>query len=64
VTDVDVGSGALLGLFDEVNVGHDDLPYGIIYPEIENESVCHKVRDISAGGILSAEVWDEEWIRR
>jgi hypothetical protein len=43
-----------LSLFDEINVGHDDLLRGVIYPEIEDESVRHEV------GYVPAESWDRK----
>ena len=51
-----VGSGALLGLFDEINVGYDDLPRCVIYPKIENKSIDHEMRDVSARRILRVEI--------
>lgn len=51
-------------LLDEIHIGHDDLPHGVIHPEVKNESVGHEMRDFSPGRIPGAEIWYKKWIGR
>jgi hypothetical protein len=62
VTDPGVGSGDWLGLFHEIYIDHNDLPHGVIYPEIENEAIDHEMGDVSPSGILRAKIRDQKRI--
>jgi len=34
----------------------------MVYPKIEDESICHEMGNLPPGCILGLEIWNQKWI--